>query len=543
MNVTRGRILCAGAMLFACLEMTSAASANVLVNGFSGLGQLVPPGALPPQSQSFAASGDGHTIVGQSLSNLAFTPVYWEDLNTPTAFAGAATSGQANGVSTDGSVIAGNAGSTAFRYTKNGAFQNLGTLSGRSTSVGNGISGDGATVVGSATGGGPALPFKWTQLNGIQQLGLPADILGAQATAANENGSTIVGAGVHITHGFTSSEAIRWDNGSPVLLGFIGGAGLAPFAQSVPYDINADGTVIVGNGTSNIGTQAFRWEATQMIGLGKLPGASGSTATDVSADGKIVAGNSTGSTPWVWTANTGMRNLLAIFEEHEFDLTGWSIGSITGMSDNGRVLTGTGTHNGLTEAWRAVVAGDIGIALVGQREFAFSDAMTSGDGNVSHLMTGVAHHLGATSTGTLNEVSSESSRMFVFEPDSTETAPIKTMIDALLDGLVTISPGGSASVTAMVELLDMSSGVVATETVMLDFVEGSFTIDELFNLMPMLTPGQKYTLNTSLDIAVLNGTADFGNTFIVEFVEAVIPEPTTFALLGGAMLATLRRRR
>ncbi len=56
--------------------------------------------------------------------------------------------------------------------------------------------------------------------------------------------------------------------------------------------ISADGSTVVGSGTSASGSEAFMWtKSGGMVGLGDLPGGEfKSGATDVSADGSVIVG-------------------------------------------------------------------------------------------------------------------------------------------------------------------------------------------------------------------------------------------------------------
>ena len=70
--------------------------------------------------------------------------------------------------------------------------------------------------------------------------------------------------------------------------------------------VSADGSVVVGQGWSDSGFEAFRWMRGAMLGLGSFAaGGFSSEAFGVSADGSVVVGrsNSThGSEAFVWTA-------------------------------------------------------------------------------------------------------------------------------------------------------------------------------------------------------------------------------------------------
>ena len=62
--------------------------------------------------------------------------------------------------------------------------------------------------------------------------------------------------------------------------------------ESIANGISADGSVIVGQGISAAGPEAFRWTREGgMVGLGDLPGgAFQSEANDVYADGSVIVG-------------------------------------------------------------------------------------------------------------------------------------------------------------------------------------------------------------------------------------------------------------
>ena len=86
------------------------------------------------------------------------------------------------------------------------------------------------------------------------------------------------------------------------------------FALGTRGGPSADGSVVVGWGSSALGREAFRWSAAEgMVGLGLLPGGDRSRAYGVSADGSIIVGtarNADGITVgFVWTSRN--RNEVA----------------------------------------------------------------------------------------------------------------------------------------------------------------------------------------------------------------------------------------
>jgi uncharacterized membrane protein len=102
-----------------------------------------------------------------------------------------------------------------------------------------------------------------------------------------------------------------------------------------------------------------------MTGLGLLPGSIRSTANDLSADGSIVVGDVVFDTEpeqttraFIWDATHGMRDLKTVLTDSGLGpaLSGWTLTSIAGISDDGRTITGSGTSpNGFTRAWVAII--------------------------------------------------------------------------------------------------------------------------------------------------------------------------------------------
>jgi hypothetical protein len=126
--------------------------------------------------------------------------------------------------------------------------------------------------------------------------------------------------------------------------------------------VSADGSIIVGQGNSNAGAEAFRWtQAGGMVGLGDLAGGSfSSSANAVSADGSAVVGqanSASGNEAFLWDATHGMRSLREVLVS-DFDLgaslAGWTLTAANDISADGQFIVGSGTNpNGNSEAWIA----------------------------------------------------------------------------------------------------------------------------------------------------------------------------------------------
>ena len=127
--------------------------------------------------------------------------------------------------------------------------------------------------------------------------------------------------------------------------------------SSLATDISADNSTFVGM-NYDAGRSAFRWDGSSSGGyqyLGDLAGGIYfSEADGISADGFLVYGYGTsdlGQEGFIWDSVNGMRRVADVLTAGGPDLTGWSILSgATGASADGRFLTGYGTHNGNVEA-------------------------------------------------------------------------------------------------------------------------------------------------------------------------------------------------
>jgi probable HAF family extracellular repeat protein len=253
-----------------------------------------------------------------------------------------------------------------MRWTSGNGAQGLGDLPGENFwSDASGVSADGSVVVGTGNrsfGGdsvdGPEA-FRWTSAQGMVGLGdLSGGLINSVARAVSADGAIVTG----YSYSTNGKEGFRWTNSG----GMIGLGGLLQNTSS-PTDISADGLTIVGSSRSRSrsggastadGVEAFRWaSAGGMVGLGDLPGGDYiSGATAVSADGAVIVGFSyteIGSEAFIWDAAHGMRNLRQLLvNELALGLSGWSLGSPTDISDDGRTIVGSGTNpQGRTEGW------------------------------------------------------------------------------------------------------------------------------------------------------------------------------------------------
>jgi len=282
-------------------------------------------------------------IAGQSRNDLGRArPVRWtdgaiEDLGTllhlpQETGAPNPSQGNAQGINADGSVVVGwsfhesvSNERRAYRWVEGGNFgganpqmQNLGLFAFpgiNSASEARDVSASGDVVVGIVGVSGVSRAFRWVEggTDGfvgnpeMQDLGsLRIDNGGlAEASAVNTDGTVVVGTAENDSGQFLAYRWIEDSANGPAFnpemqsLGTLTSDG-SGFSQS--FDVNDDGTVVVGYGTTDSGDeQAFRWvedgdagvaanPEMQVLGSLRSDGTGFSLARAVNADGSVVVG-------------------------------------------------------------------------------------------------------------------------------------------------------------------------------------------------------------------------------------------------------------
>lgn len=188
----------------------------------------------------------------------------------------------------------------------------------------------------------------------MQGLGdLVGGIFHSCAFGVSADGAVVVGQG----NSALGWEAFRWSATDGMQgLGDLPGGEFKSHAE----DVLAGGDVVIGYGTSALGHEAFRWgSAAGMVPLGDLPGGGfWSEAWGGSSDGSLIVGaglTERGQEAFLWDAVNGMRSLQTLLaEERGVDLAGWQLAYAMAMSADGRAIVGQGYNpQGQLEAWLA----------------------------------------------------------------------------------------------------------------------------------------------------------------------------------------------
>jgi hypothetical protein len=310
------------------------------------------------------------------------------------AFAGTFTeidivSGQATSISHNGRIVGGIAGASAWRWAKGRGSEVIDGF----TST-NGMSSWGQPVAGSATDGngnevaaiaysnsnfvGPtligaypggigfdtslstaydtsdngvavglaydaasnAIAFRWSAAEGMTRLTVNRPASYSRANGISPDGSAIYGWNDQDNGNRTG---VIWRNGVPLDLVDANGEGVGEALAS-----NSDGSVVVGTGAStDLGSEAWRWTAaTGVQPIGFIGFAGTASAFGVSEDGNVAVGAS--GFGWnrdavVWTPATGMLLLSEYATVRGVTIPdGWRLGTATGVSADGRTISGWG---------------------------------------------------------------------------------------------------------------------------------------------------------------------------------------------------------
>lgn len=324
---------------------------------FQGLGSL--PGANPG-SVVGGISGDGQVVVGSCTSGATCSEAWrWTSAGgiQGLGFLPGDSGSNAVATSSDGAVVFGGSGASLYRWTSTGMVDiGAGLPSGPLLQIfPTDLSSDGLVAVGGFFDFGTFLggAFRWTSGVGIEILipfGIPQI---AAFNALSSDGTVIVG-----SSGLPDDQTgfFRTNAGGITFLPEL------PFGEcqcgSDARGVSEDGQTIVG--TSH--QEAFRWTAaTGTVGLGLLAPIQFNdfdAALDVSADGSVVVGFSSraSDTAFIWTEASGILDLRALLSQLDVDMTGWTLTSAVGVSNDGTVIVGNGINpSGDEEAWIASV--------------------------------------------------------------------------------------------------------------------------------------------------------------------------------------------
>lgn len=297
--------------------------------------------------------------------------------------------GQTTGLSHNGRIVSGIAGTAAWRWTPargaeilDGFSDTNGMSAWAQPLAGTTTDGDGntvaaiaysnnnfvgPTVIGAFPGGGPGfdghlstaydvsdtgvavglaydaannpIAFRWTAAEGMTRLPVNRPANYSRANGISADGSTVFGWNDQDNGGRT---AVIWQGGQVIDLTYQG-EGVGEALAS-----NSDGSVVVGSSVmTEVGSEAWRWTAAtgvQPIGfIGFMGTAFGFGVSD---DGNVVVGAS--GFGWdrsavIWTPDTGMQTLADYAAAQGVEIpAGWSLMTASAVSADGKTIAGWG---------------------------------------------------------------------------------------------------------------------------------------------------------------------------------------------------------
>ena len=245
----------------------------------------------------------------------------------------------------DGNAVTGQAfndtATTAFRWTRSGGLQVIGSLPGGSNGAVTGISANGSVICGAEFSLNAV--YRWTSAGGFVDIGsLPGPQGFFFANGISTGASAIVG----ISGTPSGDRAFRLTNSDGMQsLGTLPGG-----SSSLAMAVSGDGSTVTGSSESAQGARVFECTSSgKMQDLGILPASEFCSDTRISVDGSAIVGwcaNDLRVSGLLWTPTLRVANLSNYLPSIGLNLTGWTIHFAKAISVNGSVIAGDGTFNG-----------------------------------------------------------------------------------------------------------------------------------------------------------------------------------------------------
>jgi uncharacterized membrane protein len=165
----------------------------------------------------------------------------------------------------------------------------------------------------------------------------------SSAIDVSADGSVIVG---FVDMGSTEESfgAFRWTE-------FDGMENLNPefSSRSSAIAVSDDGSLVLGHAGAR--NEIFKWN----LDDGHVSAGFG-TVQAISSDASVIAGRNNNGAAFVLDSVHGSRDIKQILEGQGIDLTGWRLGSVSGISADGLTLAGFGFNPlGEQEGWIATI--------------------------------------------------------------------------------------------------------------------------------------------------------------------------------------------
>jgi uncharacterized repeat protein (TIGR03803 family) len=458
-----------------------------------------------------AVSNGGLYAVGDVSGNYGVTAVRWDPYLNITDFnpTGPAGDDSAYAISGDGTMVVGEklVGGlhSAFVGSDSADITLLAPLGGDDSGEAYGMSADGQYVVGftysSALGKAASHAVEWTNGTAMPLTGLTGTS-GSQARGVSADGQIIVGATPRQVPEATVTEALALVRlvPEPLVLGSVNVTKIHGTAYAATE--GAGGYTVVGSSAYTDSTNGIHLAPFRSVN-GEQPIVTGSIdATDnvgealsISADGSIIVGYGTSGgqqMATIWDAQHGLRTLAqALTDDYGAgaQIAGWQLLSANGISPDGFAVTGNGINpQGNPQAWRVIVPQRATVGLVapatvseGASSVAVAVSKSAGVGTEVNyqIVPGTAIQV-VDGVGDY-DASQLSRQLYLNTADTSGTITIPLNPD------LAPAPGGSRSFT--VKLTGASDGAVISSGTATVTIEASQTPDPNGPVLPQIPPG------------------------------------------------------
>lgn len=200
------------------------------------------------------------------------------------------------------------------------------------------ISDDGRIIVGHHQPHfGQDTPVMW--VDGVEQIpdGLP---IGSTPWDISADGSVIVGAYTHLVGDLGTRDAFVWSASG----GFINLTTESGECCDSAWAVSADGTVVIGTARHQGTDRAFRWSSGDGLSFMAMPeGFVATYGSDVTGDGRIIVGTglTTAAVATIWDQEHGTRLLQDVLtNDLHIGLDGWRLTEAGAVSRDGRFVAG-----------------------------------------------------------------------------------------------------------------------------------------------------------------------------------------------------------
>lgn len=457
-------------------------------------------------------------------------------------------------VSADGSVLVGHEPNSVtpnldvpIQIVNGGSVQALPLLAGANQGDANGVSSNGSVIGGVVSGPGFERAVRWVG-GAAQNLGLLASGTYSAGRGISGDGNVVVGYG---DASGSTEQALRWTSaGGMQGLAFLAGGTNKSYASGA----SGDGSVIVGAAFNSAGQQAVRWvNGGTPQALGNVPGTTSSYGSAVTSLGDVIVGNSLGSSggivaAFVWDQARGMRTLQSVLlSEYGVDFTGWTLNNVNSISAAGDAVCGSGIDpSGNTQAWVAQINSRTYRYLSGETYTGFHTSHLGGFGTSVDVLGGTAG--GAASTYKTLTITTKAAGAALAPAAFGFASDIATVSGIDGDTFVMELSYNEATATALfgseaaARLAWYDPATQQWENAVSGDTGGTATFagDRAYN--PATDTLGSFGVDTANNEvwAVVNHNSEFGVTTGV-----VVPEPSAWASLavGAAALLGFRRRR